>query len=735
MSRSNCSFPVFEIENVKIDSQTNPPNRLHSQINSPLRLDENLLSSDEITVINPEITAITKNTRDSKINTVLSIPSNIPGELFPTVNPNQQVMSIIPRDCKVIKKSQALPELFNLEFIASNIPADVNLVRVKEALEKKINLKEELLKIGKYWTQYANDLSLRDDCVWLDGRLVIPLPLQVSIESRIHYYHHGKRNMYEAARDVWYPYMYRSLAAKVTYCQEWTEAGNYLKLLLPKGDMRKVPEPREPNECIQLDFWGPINYLNESKKYILVAKDRFSRWPSAMVTTTNTSDKVLKFLDKYITQHGVPRKIHVDQGSCFTSNKFKSFCNSKCIELMYSPVNDHRGTGSVERTIGSLKNFVLTYATDKEHNSLESMVDKALGALRFSKNATNKLTPFEAHHGREANTVLRNLTKKPSLKNLNWKNVLKQKCLCLDENDPEMSKIAFPQHSNWEERSDLTYAPALRRAPIMLDSDQQMDTCPGEGSGVAPKIQGSKDTGPNVQWGGGARDLYQRTTSKTQNRYKLLKSNVISESKHTIKLKNGSVLRKSAVAEKQKPILPKKRKPATLTEMLSSAKKGAVERPKSKRPKAMKKVSVATFQSDSSDSEDYQPLNIIPARLPIEVLARHEAIASGQGPSGSTAVAEHGTGARAKSRVTKAMRGKGGQKQGKGSQDRPALAARECLMNSSQEEDVEAGSQSESSGTRKSTRRRKPVDKMGGVMIENIQGAEQKRKHPGGEGK
>ena len=54
------------------------------------------------------------------------------------------------------------------------------------------------------------------------------------------------------------------------------------------------------------------------------------------------------------------------------------------------------------------------------------MVDKALGALRFSKSATTKLTPFEAHHGREANTVLRNRTKKPSLKNLNWKNVLKQ---------------------------------------------------------------------------------------------------------------------------------------------------------------------------------------------------------------------------------------------------------------------------------------------------------------------
>ena len=128
--------------------------------------------------------------------------------------------------------------------------------------------------------------------------------------------------------------------------------------------------------------------MNEGKKYVLVATDRFLRWISARVTTTNISDKVLKFLDKYITQHGVPRKIHVDQGSCFTSNKFKSFCNSEGFELVYSPVNDHRGTGSVERTIGSLTNFVLNYASEKEHKSLESMVDKALGALRFSKNAT-----------------------------------------------------------------------------------------------------------------------------------------------------------------------------------------------------------------------------------------------------------------------------------------------------------------------------------------------------------
>ena len=39
--------------------------------------------------------------------------------------------------------------------------------------------------------------------------------------------------------------------------------------------------------------------------------------------------------------------------------------------------------------------------------------------LKIFQNATLKLIPFEAHTGREANTVLSNLTKKTSLMNLN----------------------------------------------------------------------------------------------------------------------------------------------------------------------------------------------------------------------------------------------------------------------------------------------------------------------------
>ena len=69
-------------------------------------------------------------------------------------------------------------------------------------------------------------------------------------------------------------------------------------------------------------------------------------------------------------------------------------------------------TGQLERTIGSLKNSLLTFAQEKHPEPLEKKIERALGALKFYKNATLKISPFEAHHGREANTVLRKLTKK-----------------------------------------------------------------------------------------------------------------------------------------------------------------------------------------------------------------------------------------------------------------------------------------------------------------------------------
>ena len=114
---------------------------------------------------------------------------------------------------------------------------------------------------------------------------------------------------------------------------------------------------------------------------------------------------------------------------CF-SKDILNFCNYEGIELIKSPVEDHRATGMVERT---KKNYVLTYVRENKNQKFKMMISRALSALRFVAHSKIKLAPFEGYHRREDNTALRNLTNKHSLKNLDWKNVIKQKLHCLYE--------------------------------------------------------------------------------------------------------------------------------------------------------------------------------------------------------------------------------------------------------------------------------------------------------------
>ena len=55
----------------------------------------------------------------------------------------------------------------------------------------------------------------------------------------------------------------------------------------------------------------------------------------------------------------------MDQRTNFMSNEINAFCNGEGIEMIKSSVNDHRATGCVERTIGSLKNSILTFVRKK----------------------------------------------------------------------------------------------------------------------------------------------------------------------------------------------------------------------------------------------------------------------------------------------------------------------------------------------------------------------------------
>ena len=120
----------------------------------------------------------------------------------------------------------------------------------------------------------------------------------------------------------------------------------------------------ETNQEIELDFAGPIKSKTRGDVYILVAIDRFSKWPTAQVCKNTDTRTVLKVLTKYFTDNGTPRCIKTDSGSCFKSNEFKKFGSNENIKRIRFTPNLHTGTGLVERTIRKIKSLTRANMAD-----------------------------------------------------------------------------------------------------------------------------------------------------------------------------------------------------------------------------------------------------------------------------------------------------------------------------------------------------------------------------------
>ena len=242
----------------------------------------------------------------------------------------------------------------------------------------------------------------------------------------------------------------------------------------------------------------------------------------------------------------------MDQATRFFSSKIQNLCNYEGLELIKSPVKDHRATGMVERTIGSIKKYVLTYLQENKNYKFGLKISRALSALRFVAHSKTKLTPLEAYLGREANKAIRNLMKKPSLKNLNWKNVSNQKLFCLDK---ASGLIDVELTLDWEKRSNLVYAPGNCKTPRVLDDHDLIETDVDPQPTEVVDFKAPRELPKAPEWLNrhkiSTTTVYQKTGKtdpKDPRRYKRLPLKTEKLTKHTMQMKKGSLLRRSSVS-------------------------------------------------------------------------------------------------------------------------------------------------------------------------------------------
>ena len=137
----------------------------------------------------------------------------------------------------------------------------------------------------------------------------------------------------------------------------------------------------------------------------MVAIDRFSKFPSVLISKTTGDKKVTKILASYISIHGFPHSIRTDHGSGFKNNLVQEFCSNRGIKNILSPVGNHRGSGLVERSIQTIKRKLGAAKLNPNFKNLKDTIHQILEDIRKSTHSVLKKSPFELHFGRKPDTV------------------------------------------------------------------------------------------------------------------------------------------------------------------------------------------------------------------------------------------------------------------------------------------------------------------------------------------
>ena len=221
----------------------------------------------------------------------------------------------------------------------------------------------------------------------------------------------------------------RSLRIDQAHCL----VGNQVINFCTKNNITLIPAPANDHRAI-----GLVERI--------IGTIRFSKYPSVELVDNANSSNVMKFLDNYIQNHGVPRSLRIDQARCLVGNQVINFRTKNNITLIPAPANDHRAIGLVERLIGTIKQrLACIKEANKEVNSFtfKAALKSIIYQLRICKHRTTKLSPFESHFGRKANTPLSNISTQPKSSDLSYEKILNH---YLDEETVTPNELLPEEH-------------------------------------------------------------------------------------------------------------------------------------------------------------------------------------------------------------------------------------------------------------------------------------------------
>ena len=136
---------------------------------------------------------------------------------------NQTTMTEAEEETQLFR--QRLQKVLGGKFIAAATKKDRNLRPLINFVKKR---DWEAIKsaYGQYWFNVRNRLLVREDCLLIDERIVIPTQLRQTILESLHLTHPGWDAMLDLCQNVWFPHIHRSIVQIARTVQNKVKTSN-----------------------------------------------------------------------------------------------------------------------------------------------------------------------------------------------------------------------------------------------------------------------------------------------------------------------------------------------------------------------------------------------------------------------------------------------------------------------------------------------------------------------------
>lgn len=284
----------------------------------------------------------------------------------------------------------------NFEIIKRETVNDSTLRTVIEYVSKGWKKEAKNNVEVKRYFNIRNDLTLENNVLLWNNRIVIPDSLRSLVLKQLHESHLGIIKMKCIARKYFYwPGINKDIENLAMSCENCVVN----KASPPKNVLQTWNWPENIFERIHIDYFGP--FLN---KHFLIVLDAHSKWIEVFSTSTPTSNFTIRALETTFSRFGFPKVVVSDNARYFTSTEFENFMHICGIKHVTSPPFHPQSNGAAENSVKNVKLALKNCLGKNKSVDIDSALNKFLFDYRNVPHGTTGVAPSYLMFNREIST-------------------------------------------------------------------------------------------------------------------------------------------------------------------------------------------------------------------------------------------------------------------------------------------------------------------------------------------